>query len=191
MNRTRSGREPSTFPCAFFCTGKVHNTARGEHGHFLIELVVAIGISSIVLAASCQAYSQIHQVSKATQNQTIAAHIAQQLMDNARNQRFADLQREIGLTRSLIVNGTGQPPVSAVNQRPLLLDLSTLQYQNYSLDGTQIRGNIFRGTVQQTVTDLGQGLLRVTVVVTWPSERPGSARTLQMNTVVSQYGTHN
>lgn len=146
----------------------------------------------MILTASCQAFSQIHRLAAGGQNQVLAAHIAQELLDNARHQRFTDLLAEVGTTRTIEINRVGESAdTQGIMNRPVLLDLENLRYRNYSLQGSEVTGNAFRGRAQQTVTDIGGGMLRVLVNVDWPAENGRGRKVLQASTVVSQFGIHN
>lgn len=164
---------------------------RNQHGSHLVELVVALGAISFVMLAAMQAWSQVYRMSTAGQNQMLAAHMAQEILDSARNQRYSTLAQYAGTTHELLVNRTGAIQSSSpLNPRPLMLDLENLSYKNYTADGEKVRGNSFHGTVHETITDAGNGTLKVAVQVSWPSEN-GRPRQLEMSTLISQYGIHN
>lgn len=164
---------------------------RNQRGSHLVELVVALGATSFVMLAAMQAWSQVFKMSTAGQNQVIAAHIAQEILDSARNQRYSTLAQYVGTTHELLVNRTGAvQPSSPLSPRPLMLDFENLNYKNYSVDGGSVRGNSFHGTVRETISDAGNGTLRVAVNISWPSEN-GRSRELNMSTLISQYGIHN
>ena len=164
---------------------------RNQRGSHLVELVVAIGATSFVMLGATQAYSQIFKMSTGGQNQVIAAHMAQEILDSARNQRYSTLSQYAGTSHDLLVNRTGsEQSASPLNPRPLMLDLQNLNYKNYTSDGANVRGNSFHGTVRETITDAGNGTLKVAVRIAWPSES-GHERELNMSTLISQYGIHN
>lgn len=164
---------------------------RNQHGSHLVELVVALGAISFVMLAAMQAWSQVYKMSSAGQNQMLAAHMAQEILDGARNQRYSTLAQYAGTTHELLVNRTGAIQSSSpLNPRPLMLDFENLNYKNYTTDGASVKGNSFHGTVHETITDAGNGTLRVAVQIKWPSEN-GRSRQLEMSTLISQYGIHN
>lgn len=63
---------------------------RQERGDYLIEVIVAVLVSSIFATAMVQAISQTMTISTAAQNQVICSSIAHEIMDSARNMPFGN-----------------------------------------------------------------------------------------------------
>lgn len=159
--------------------------SRYQDGYQLVELLVAIAILSTFMAAILDGLSRVHRQTTASQNQVIATNMAQEIVDQARNADWTTLSANMG-TRTLLVNKqTTTDSGSGYNTRPLMLDMVG---QTYSAAASQ---NLFRGTVQQTLSDAGAGRLRLTVNVSWPGEHGGSNKSLIVSTMISQYGIHN
>ncbi|MBY0548823.1 MAG: hypothetical protein K2W95_16245 [Candidatus Obscuribacterales bacterium] len=172
--RRRRRRKPSS-----------NKSSRVDGGYQLIELLIAVGILSTLMASIMDGLSQVHRQTTASQNQVIATNIAQEIVDQARNADWTTLNANMG-TRTLLVNkqnsadsGTGY------NTRPLMLDMVG---QSYTPEAS---ANLFRGTVQQTLTNVGAGRMRLTVNVSWPGEHGGGNKSLIVSTMISQYGIHN
>lgn len=151
----------------------------------MVELVVAIGLISLLTATLLDGLWTCARTNTATQNQLAATNIAQQVVDQVRNANWNTLRNNVG-TRSLLVNrqyngetGPGFQP------RPLMLDIAN---NTYSSEG---QSNLFQGTVTETITDIGQGQLLITVNVKWADEHGRKMKELNMSTLVTQDGIHN
>lgn len=162
-----------------------NNCSRIEGGYQLVELLFAVGILTTLMASIMDGLSQVHRQTTASQNQVIATNIAQEIVDQARNADWTTLNANMG-TRTLLVNrqNTGDSG-TGYNTRPLMLDMVSQTYTPAA------SANLFRGTVQQTLTNVGAGRLRLTVNVSWPGEHGGANKTLIVSTMISQYGIHN
>lgn len=159
---------------------------RNASGFQLVEMIVSLGVVSILMAGIVESLALVQRAARASQNHAIASIIAQEMIDEARNQTWTTLNANIG-TITLLVNRTasGQTGPSYL-PRPLLLDLANNTYSDAG------QNNLFRGTVQQVLALAGSGQLRLTVTVSWPTENsPGQTSTLTMTTVISEYGIHN
>lgn len=162
-----------------------NRSSRIEGGYQLIELLVAVGILTTLIASIMDGLSQVHRQTTASQNQVIATNIAQEIVDQARNADWTMLNANIG-TRTLLINKQNSGDSgSGYNTRPLMLDMVSQAYSPAA------SSNLFRGTVQQTLTSVGAGRLRLTVNVSWPGEHGGGNKSLIVSTMISQYGIHN
>lgn len=174
MNRTRKGVLINT-----------PNSLRRDSGVMLVEMLIAVLVLSIMMAGIMQGLSQMHTGGTATQNQVIAANIAQELVDQARNAQWTTISSPAiadGAWHNVAVYG------SPLSDQPSYLPRA-LMY-----DGTSTQGlnNHFRGTVRQMVTGMGGGQVQLTVQVNWPAETSGGAtRSLQATSYISQWGIHN
>jgi hypothetical protein len=157
---------------------------RDESGVYMIELIMSIAASSLLSAALVSNLAQTQAFSNSGQNHILAACIAQEQVDNARNTSFADLMAQRG-THELLINrkdlDEAGPPI---NPRPLLLDLANLDWTDAG------RKNIFDGSVTE---DIENGpfanTLLVTIQINWV-EGPAH-RNYVLTTLVSQNGIHN
>jgi len=156
---------------------------RNERGAGIIDLLFCVIISGILSAAIVNGMSQAHRASSSSQNQVLAAAIAQEVIDSARNMPYTTLQTFVG-THNLVVNsGSGYTP-PPIFPRPLMQDRTSLVWSNKATN------NDFDATVTETI---GAGpvpnTLQVTVLVTW-RENTGGSRTFTMTTLVSEFGIH-
>lgn len=134
--------------------------------------------------------------STATQNQMIASAIAQELVDIARNQSYATLRlpqnANVTLSGDYINRTSGSTLSSGLSylNRPLVIDASNNNYSIKTWDPVAQAGNVFHGTVNQTIRDLGNNSVVLSITITWPSEQGGGDRQLIQSTVISQNGIH-
>lgn len=158
--------------------------SRSEGGFQIVEMLISIFVLSIFLAASTDSFARVYTQGTASQNEVIAANIAQQLIDIARNTGYTTLSasgtadgvwHDVGVYAT---SSSGQP--SYIN-RPLLI------YGNSS----ETQSNQFHGTVRQSLSNLGSGRLQLLVEVSWPSELGSGSRLLSASSLISQYGIHN
>lgn len=166
---------------------------RSSSGIYLVELLVAVFISSLLAAALAENMSETLRLTNCGQNQIIAAAIGQELVDNARNTSYSSLCNMIGQTYTLNVNSSnsGNP----VSSRPLMLDLT-------SLDWTQdAENNKFSGTVSESLSDAGWGSyadpilgnipngIKVDITISWTEVQ--MPKTYSLSTFISRNGIHN
>lgn len=154
---------------------------RNQGGFQLIEMIVAILIISLLMAGIVDSLAQVLRGTTATQNQTFAISIAQEIMDNARNSNWQTLMANQG-TQTLMVKGveskTGMFP------RTLMPDYTA---SSFSSEG---QNNTFRGNVRQTLTLVGPSRMRLDVNIDWPSDNAGKNRQMQVSTMISEHGIH-
>jgi prepilin-type N-terminal cleavage/methylation domain-containing protein len=181
----------------FLCVKE--KAARTEEGFALVEMMVAIVVISLLMMGVMDGMAKCREQGSAVQNQIIAANIAQELMDAARDQSWSKLLASAGtvnLAGNYLNHATGSLATGGISYipRPLLTDPATTTYSNQTWDTTSNSGkNIFRGSVTQTITDLGTvpDTISIVINVSWPSETGGTAKQLTQSTVISQSGIHN
>lgn len=131
----------------------------------------------------------------AAQDQLIAANIAQELVDAARNQSWATLNANLGTTNltGQFINRTQGTLNGGLTYmpRPVILDIANNTYTPQTYNAVVGSGNLFHGSVNQTITAMNGSTLNLKVVVTWPAENGGGNHTLVQSTLISQAGIHN
>lgn len=168
---------------------------RGALGFALVEMMIAVLVISFLMIGILDAMALCRRGSTATQNQMIASVIAQELVDIARNQNYATLtlpqNANVTLSDSYINRSSGSltSGLTYLN-RPLVLDPSNNNYTVKTWDPVAQTGNIFHGTVNQTIQDLGNHSVALIIKITWPSEQGGGDRQLTQSTVISEKGIH-
>lgn len=166
---------------------------RSDSGIYLVELLVAVFISSLLAAALAENMSQTLKLTSSGQNQIVAAAIGQELIDNARNTDYAVLSGLVGNTYTLNINSSNSG--SPVNTRPLMLDLTNLDWS------TDAENNKFVGTVTEMLTNAGWGSytdatgavlpngVKVDITVNWTEIKMN--KTYTVSTFISRNGIHN
>lgn len=166
-------------------------------GTFIVELMVAILVASIMGTAIVNSMSDSLRVSTKAQNQVIATAIAQQVIDACRNRPFDDLITTggangcLGTNQALVVNGTSSTVYPAIFPRPLMVDLSDAN-ASYHQESTN---NRFNGTVNVDVTTVGDAnpdtgrhdTVNVAVTVRWREDGPGQRR-YRMAANINRFG---
>lgn len=152
---------------------------RSESGSLMVELMVAVLVSSVMMGALVNTMAMSHRLTTAASSQVIATAIAQEVIDSCRTRSFDDLQSTPGL-HTLTVQGNAIS-CPAFLPRPLLID-TDLRWD----DRTQ--GNQFRGTVTATVTNIDANNSMVNVLVSW---RQGTGTlTSTLASRISRNGIH-
>lgn len=166
-------------------------------GSFLVELMVAILVSSIMGTAIVNGMSDSLRVSTKAQNQVIATAIAQQVIDACRNRPFDDLVTQggengcLGMNQSLVVNGSSNATCPAIFPRPLIM---TTDDEGAIYHG-ESTGNRFQGTAVADVTTVGDqdpdtgrfNTANVAVTVRW-SEGGTGQRRYRMSANITRFG---
>lgn len=169
---------------------------RSSLGFALVEMMIAVVVISFLMIGIMDAMALCQRGATATQNQMIASAIAQELVDIARNQTYATLtlaqNANVTLSGDYINRVSGNPLSSGLTylNRPLVLDTTTNTYTSSTWDPLAQSGNIFHGTVNQRITDLGNKSVSLVITINWPSEQAGGQRQLIQSTVISQNGIH-
>lgn len=166
-------------------------------GSFLVELMVAIMVSSIMGTAIVNSMSDSLRVTTKAQNQVMATAIAQQVIDACRNRPFDDLVTQggehgcLGMNQNLVVNGATEATYPAIFPRPLIMttDDAGAVYHNEST------GNRFQGTAIADVTTVGEpdpdtgryNTANVAVTVRW-NEGGSAQRRYRMSANITRFG---
>lgn len=181
MYRTIRGMPRSACAAQRVCK----NRLRENQGFQLVELLVTVLIISIFMAAITDAMAKTYMQTSASQNQVIAANIAQELIDIARDTGYNTLSQAStadGSWHDVAVYGTAAATQPAYLLRPLMIYGSTSPAQN----------NRFRGSVRQMLTNIGNNQVQLQIEVNWPAENSGGVnRQLRASSLISQYGIHN
>lgn len=167
-------------------------------GTFIVELLVAILVSSIMGAAVVNSMSDSLRVTTKAQNQVIATAIAQQVIDACRNRPFDDLVTVggangcLGMNQSLVVNGTASSTYPAIFPRPLIMrtDDNAATYHNES------SGNRFQGTAIADVATVGDvdpdtgryNTANVAVTIRWNEGGSTGQRRYRMSANITRFG---
>jgi prepilin-type N-terminal cleavage/methylation domain-containing protein len=171
-------------------------------GVSLMECMVAVVVGSILLYAVYNCTSLMYTASTTNENQVLATNMAQQVIDNARDSRYDELNYQCNGDPTSGSTGTNSQvlnlydyPTSDPNffPRPLLRNLSTAAGMSYTTASTQ---QAFPGTVTETLTtlqpydpDARTGSMKVSVLVAWTDSRGPHKYTT--STIISQTGIHN
>ena len=166
------------------------------HGFALVEMMVSILVISFLMIGIMDAMALCRRGTTATQNQMIASAIAQELVDVARNQSYQTLtlaqNANVTLSGDYINRTSGASLNSGLTylNRPLVLDASNNTYSPKTWNPLAQAGNVFQGTVNQRITDLGNNSVSLVLTISWPSEQGGANRKLVQTTVISENGIH-
>lgn len=171
----------------FFKRAKGLRNAKGFH---LVETLCASLVVSLAGAGMMKILSTMYNVNAASQNQVMASTIAQEIVDNARNQSFPALssQTSSGWV-SLLTNNTGLGTAPGAYQRPLLLDKTKFKYIGDGASTDSNKQKLFRGSVRQKIESVDADTLSVTVEVTFPNARGKNAK-FTSKSMISRYGLH-
>jgi prepilin-type N-terminal cleavage/methylation domain-containing protein len=168
---------------------------RNEHGMQLLELMVAVSIGAILMMAVYGSSMGFYRATNNNENQVVAANLAQQVIDNARNSPYFRLMTLLNgnntVSQNLDLYDFPANPATAMFPRPLLRNQNTnsgMTYSQRSLD------KLFNGTVTQTIDNLApgdanNGQLRVSVLVAWKDTR--GHHEYRTATTIAQTGIHN
>lgn len=164
------------------------STIRNAKGFQLVELLVAVLILSILSAGLMDAMAKCFTGSTQTQNQILAANIAQEIIDTARDAGWNMMSDPInvadGAWHNVAVYGS-------TTSNPAFLPRTLMVNGNSAIAAN----NQFRGTVRERVTNLGgganNGSVQLEIEVSWPAENGGGTRMLKSTSLISQNGIHN
>lgn len=123
-------------------------------GFTMVEVVITLVLTVLVLAGAYAVSIQSMKLSRAARNEYIAATMAKNRLERARNFQYSDLY--LLAESSLIVNDNGMPTVAGQFSR------STTVVTNFGVDLTQITVNVkvknrktgAFGPAQQTIAQL-------------------------------------
>lgn len=179
-----------------FSRRRFKGACRNSLGFALVEMMIAVVVISFLMIGIMDAMALCRRGATATQNQMIASAIAQELVDIARNQSYATLTLPQNANVTLSGDYVNRISGSSLNggltylNRPLVLDTTTNTYTTKTWDPVAQAGNIFHGTVNQKISDLGNNSVSLVITINWPSEQAGGQRQLIQSTVISQNGIH-
>ena len=171
-----------------------HNLRRRQRqakGQSLVEVLIALICAAIFMAALGTDMSQMSVMGERSQQQFLAADLAQEVIDNVRNTTWADLSADAGNTYTMAVNSNNGVSTPTVLPRYLLLDMNTFAYQSPSL-GNGALINEWNPLITLTLSAPGGQLndqITATVTVSWGTVN-GKIKTYSTHTVVSNYGVH-
>ena len=137
------------------------------------------------MAAITDALAKTYMQTGASQNQVIAANLAQELIDTARDTGYTALSQPAnadGAWHNVSVYGTAASDQPAYLSRPLMIYGSSSAAQN----------NRFQGSIRQRLSNIGNNQVQLQIEVSWPAENSGGVtRQLRASSLISQYGIHN
>jgi len=169
---------------------------------YLLEMVVAVGLSGVFVCLLSGLLSQTLALSSASQNQLIAINSAEVLLENAKVTPFSVLQQQAGQPPiQLVVNldqaGSTFPAIRSI---PVQLDLTNpiniygtvngaTGIVNASNQWVLNKGNYFRGAATLQVQDavVPNDYLQITVTVTY-SDSFGASSSVTRSAYVFQNG---
>lgn len=157
-------------------------------GIFMIELLVAVIVASIMGTAIVNTMAGALRVSTKAQSQVLATCIAQQVVDACRNRNFNDLITPaaaggcMGTGQRLTVNNDGASTTSPVFPRSLLLELNDPN----TVWNKETKENAFVGTVVADIARVDSDNASVNVTVSW--EEHGGRRQFTTSTVITRFG---
>ena len=159
---------------------------RSAGGYQIVELLIAIGIITTLMAAIMDGLSQLYRQNTSSSNNTVAMNITQTLIDHARNMRWSELTAASNVELNVDRESASDNGPVTIMQRPVLLDFQNFRY-NTSAGNQEHR---FRGRVFWTMQDISNDTKRLTVTVTYP-EQNGKNRTISTQTLLYQFGIGN
>lgn len=167
----------------------IHRTkiVRNNQGILLVEMLVALVMAAFVALALYESYAATLRASTNAENQVTAAVIAQECLDEARNQTWPALQNYVALyptgsAQQMTLSGSQNSLGSA--GRPLSVN-TDFNYDARSLQ-RQFSGTCTRAFDYAPGTN---SIINVTVTVTWPPGSP-TPRTIVAKTSISSSGIH-
>lgn len=181
---------------------------RRQHGANLVEMAVAIGLSSAFILLISNMLSQTMRLATASQNELIASSSAELLLENAKNIPYDTLTDislvQTGIDYDLVVNKkTTSVFTYPLRSIPVQLDLidnntiyGSVDATNGSIDlasrWTEDSGNFFRGKISENFSDasLKAGIpsVEVTVTVSYPFTESNSLKSLTRKAYIFKDG---
>lgn len=160
---------------------------RTEKGAYLVETLVASLIGTILLLATYTELMGFYRQGSTNTNQILATNMAQQLIDNARNSTWNDLNAIAG-TGWQDVPLYSMPSYTATTlyPRPLLRN-PNLTYSNQATNQT------FNGSAREKLTlenTPSGNVMRLQIEITWKDQK-GSGHKYTEETIISETGIHN
>lgn len=151
--------------------------ARHAYGAMLIELLVSIGIASILLLALCANIAEYMRLTTTIEGQEIAAYLAEEVVERVHSIPFDSTVLDVGKNYVLAVNGDSDITTAPLNcyalQRPLLFDPANYQYSDAYAEGKYHRSNakvsmtIESGPINPSTGAIVDGTKTLRVNVIW------------------------
>jgi type II secretory pathway pseudopilin PulG len=158
---------------------------RNESGILLLELLVAIGVSGIIAAALASNLAAIQRFANKGQSNILAANIAQQIIDSARNTSFTNLNSQMGTYVMLVNKDVLSQTGPAINPRPLLIDNTTSTWS----DATN--QNRFAPSVTEIISNGPNYPRDISVEVRIDWEEDNATKHYWLKTLVTENGINN
>jgi type II secretory pathway pseudopilin PulG len=179
---------------------------------FLVEMMIALVVASLLAVALVQSYAAVSAFGGKGQGELMAATIAQQVIDSARDTQFNNLLAEAGV-HNLPIND-GDSAYDPIFPRALMLSNSIGTTNLYCPDdGTIWSGqswanstnrNRMHGACVEQITEVSTTQINVEVWVIWnetgsacpvasgqaPPTVPKGCRQFHMQTIITQNGIH-
>lgn len=176
-------------------------THRAKSGAFLIELLAALIMASLLALALYASIAEYMRLTTITESRELAAIMAQEVIERVRNISYdSPFLAPDNKTYQLRVNDfdviSGLQTSSPSLARPLLLDTQNIQYSTQVADVTSLYHK-FKGTVSLTIADgpiypitskVVKDTKNVTVEVKWYEPGSGVERSLKTSTILYRYG---
>lgn len=164
----------------------IHSHRRNERGIQLVELLVAMVLAAFFSLALYDSLALGMRATTTAKKNLIAANIAQQVLDDARNQSWASLIA-LPASTSLPINGSLSSTTMGANpSRPLLVN-TDLNYHSASVAADSGFDN---ATCVRTISSPSANTRRIVVTVSW-NDAGGAIKTHSVQTNISVNGIHN
>lgn len=179
---------------AAFCRGKrrisnqldIHPHHRSERGIYLVELLVAMVLAAFFSIALYDSLALAMRATTTAKKNLLAANIAQQVLDDARNQSWASLIA-LPANTSLPINGSLNSTTMGANpSRPLLVNTDL----NYTTASVAADSGFNNATCLRTISSPSANTRRIVVTVSW-TDSGGALKTHSVQTNISVNGIHN
>lgn len=164
-----------------------------------MECMCAVIVGSVLLYAVYGTTSTLYKAATVNENQVLASNMAQQVIDNARDSTYNQLNTLCNGSATSTATGSASQVLdlygttSTFFPRPLLRNQGSGSGMTYS---TASKKQIFNGTVTETLQTLNAydatnytGSMRVNVTVAWTDSK--GSHTYKTGTIISQSGIHN
>jgi Tfp pilus assembly protein PilW len=166
---------------------------RQGHGVYLVELLVALGLGSLLTLALVNVFSNSMRHASHTQNELIAHAIVRELQESTRASGYDFLEARQGVFR-IASNSTGSESFPDVHDSPAQLNFLTQTWK------PQTKKGAFTGVTDYSIAQGPQAdTLTVTIKVSWAdslsfgtnTESPlESGKSIIQELIVHRYGTN-
>ncbi len=141
-----------------------------QNGNLLVEVLIAMLVAAIFSAAVLQMYVQTFSLSDQSQDQIMAAAIAQECIDALRALPYNTVANA-GPTHYALVSGSEASVTDGLFPRPLLLDTTAFQYSQGpsapTATGLDNRFQVVNNQVQVNVSAQSASTLLINVQLTY------------------------